>query len=600
MNKKRKSVLFLSVGIFGLTIIIFLFIYVINNQYRNEIPEIPDSSNLSKAVEEQISEAYKKTHRKPSAENLGELGMVYHSSANYNQAAQCYQQAIKKSKSHWKWNYYLGYLNNELGNSENVVENFNRVIQLNPDNGLAWYYLGEAYRNLGKIDLAEKAFLKITNKTNTPGINETTRIDHFPLGIYSMFQLSKIYFETGRLELAEETIKNLLGQNDLFGPAYRLLGSIFNMKGEISSGEKYTVRANDLLLYSPPVDTLVDKLALMSRSELFLLKRIDEAKNSGYSDEALRLVEQGLIYMPDNKDFVSKAISIYLLNNLNQKAAGLTDKHINYFNDNYPELTLGGILFFQKGMYEEAIKYWSAALKLNQEDVDVYKNMAMCYWKTGEKQKNQEILTEAAEINQDNPENLADIVFTFIQFKIIEKANEYLKKGKQFSPQKPKTQKLFGKIAETNGNFTAAITMYEASFKGNPRDAETINSLGNLLIFKNLWDKYIRFYEEVIKQDPNNLEYLEKLSTFYVGCPDKSLRNFDEGITYSIRAFSHKHSTPIIKLTSGKNLAVALAAKGDKQNALNTIQQTINISQAVNAPQNVKQELEKLKREIQN
>lgn len=598
MNKKRKNVLFVVGVIIGLTLVIFLYIHIINNQYRNRIPEISNFSNLSLVVEKQISEAFKKAHRKPSAKNMGNLGMVFHSSANYNQAAQCYKLAIEKSQSEWTWNYYLGYLNKELGDSDKVIENFNRVIEINPNTGLAWYYLGEAFRNLGKVDLAEKAFSNIISDSNKA--NETTRNDLFPLGVHAMFQLSRIYFETGRLELAEETIIKLIRQNNLFGPAYRLLGSIYNMKGEISIGEKYTIRANDLLPFSPPVDTLVDKLALMSRSELYLLKKIDEASQSSYYDWALRLVKQGLNYMPDNKNLVLKAIDIYLLNNLNQEAAELAAQHINSFIDSYTELKLVGLLFFQNGIYDEAIKYWRKALNINPEDVDIYKNMALCFWEIEKKQKIQEILTEAAEINQDNPENLADIVFAFIQFENMEKANEYLNQLKQFSPQNPKVQKVFGKVAETNGNLIAALTMYKSSFKGNPKDTETIYSLGNLYMRNEMWDKYINFYEEVTKHNPNNLEFLEKLSSFYVNCPDESLRNIDEGIIYSIRVFYHKNSNPSTKLSSGKNLAVALATKGDKQNALNIIEKTISISQGANAPQNVIQELEQLYQEIQN
>jgi tetratricopeptide (TPR) repeat protein len=561
---------------------------------------MPDSSLLSLAVEEQISEASEKAHRNPSANNLGNLGVVFHSSANYSQAAQCYQLAIEKSNSDWKWNHYLGYIYMELGEPERVVENFNKVIDINPNIGLAWYYLGEAYRSVRKTDLAEKAFSRIISDSNTPGVKETTRNDHFPIGVYAMFQLSKIYFETGRPELAEETIKKLLRQNDLFGPAFRLLGNIYTMKGDISSGENYTIRANDLLLFSPPVDTLADKLALMSRSELYLLKNIDDAARNSYSDWTLQLIEQGFKYIPDNEYLISKAIEVYLLKKQNQKASELMGRHLNAFSADYNELVSMGSLFFKNEMYYEAIIYWRKALNLSPEDVDIYKNMSSCYWKTGDKQKNEEILTEAAEMNQDNPEKLADIIFTFIQFEHIDKANQYLKKLKQPSPQTPKIQKLYGKIAERNGDLMDAINKYESSFKGDQKDLETINELGNLLMSNEMWNKYLAFYQEALKFNPNNPEYLNILSKFYLGSPDKSLRNLDESIKYSIRAFSNKNSTQEIILSSGKNLAVALANRGDKQNALNTIIKTINISQRTNASQNEKQELEILYRTIQN
>jgi len=598
MNNTRKKILFFVGGFIVLALIIFLYLNIFNNTSSNGIPEISDSTNLSLAVKEQISDAYKKARRKPSALNLGELGMAYHSSANYNQAVQCYQLAIDKNKSDWKWYYYLGSISMELGDADKAIENFNSVTAINPDISLAWYYLGEANRNLRKNDLAEKAFSGITGKINVREGKATTRIDNFPLGIYAMFQLSKIYFETERLDLAEETLKKLIGIDELYGPAYRLLGNVYNTKGDISSGEKFAVIANDLLIFSPPVDTLADNIALLSRSELYLLKKIDEATKSAYSDWALQLAEQGFKYIPENQDLVSKAIQIYLWKNLNRQATDLIDRNINSNINNYVELVSMGMTFFKTGMYNEAKKYLTKAWELKPEDYEIFISLSFCYWKTGEEQKAEQILTEAAETNLDSVENLVAITYTFLRIEKQEKANYYINRLKQIAPKNPRVQKISGKIAASKGDLTAAITLYESSFKGNPKDVETINNLADLLIEKELWPRFYYFYKEVIRNNPNNPEFLEKWGTFYMACPDKSLRNLDEAIEYLNRAFIHISSPPKIVLSAGKNLSVAYLIKRDKENALKAVNKTINYAQRNNAPQNVKQELEKLKTEI--
>lgn len=582
-----------------MAIAIFLYVTIINNQYRNRIPEIPESF-ISLTVEEQITEAYNEAHDNPTANNMGKLGMVYHSSAMYDQATRCYQLAIQKNKSEWKWSYYLGYLNMELGNSNEVVENFNRVIKVSPDVDFAWYYLGEAYRNLGKYDLAEEAFLKVLNSDNISASGNSYRSDHFSLGIYAMYQISKIYYETKRLDLAEETLKKLMVENDLFGPAYRLLGNVYSMKGNVSLAEEYSVKANDLLHYSPPVDGLVDELALMSRSELYLLKKIDEAERTAYRDWSLALVEQGLKYIPDNKHLLSKAIKIYLWKNMNQKAIDLMDQHIASFDDNFGELGMGGMLFYKMDMCEQAIKYWVEALKLKTEDADLYENLAFCYWKTGDKPKAEETLTNAVKIYQDDPENLAVIAYAFFRIENEEKAAAYLKRLRQVAPNNSNVQKLAGKIAEYNGDVNEAMAMYKSSFEGNPKDIETIHELGDIFAQKKMWKNYIGLYKEAATNNPNNAEILEKLSTIMLGCPDKSLRNLDEGLEYSKRAFISISSTPQVMLTSGKNLAVAYATKGDKQNAINTIKKTIQFSEMTNASQDLQKELRDLYGAIQS
>src|SRR4030042_2755651 len=339
MDKNRKAVLYIAGGAIGLIIIALLLKFIINSQYRSQIPEISDFNSLSQPVQEQITDALKKAHRKPSADNLGMLGMVYHSSANYEQAAQCYKLAIRRSKSDWIWNYYLGYLNLEMGESEAVIENFNRVTKKNPDIDLAWYYIGEDYKNLGKNELAEEAFSKITTSKNKISTSKkSTRNDHFPLSIYANFQISRLYFDTGRYDLAEKTLKEIIETNRSFGPAYRLLGNIYSMKGDTLLSNQCGVRANDLFVFSPPVDTLVDKLVLLSRSELFLLKKIDEAQRSIYSEWTLRLVNHAMQYLPENKYLISKAIEIYLWTNLNNQAIALIDQHMSYYQESFSEM----------------------------------------------------------------------------------------------------------------------------------------------------------------------------------------------------------------------------------------------------------------------
>ena len=575
--------------------------FIINNQLRSLIPEISNSNTLSQPVQEQISDALDNARSNPSSENLGILGMVYHSCANYEQAAQCYKLAIRRNKSDWIWSYYLGYLSMEMGESEAVIENFNRVIKKDPYVYLAWYYIGEEFKNLGKNDLAEEAFGQIiTTKNKISASEESTRIDHFPLSIYAMFQLSRIYYETGRFDLAEKTLKEIIGADHSFGPAYRLLGNIYSTKGDTLLSNQYGVRANDLFVFTPPVDTLVDKLVLLSRSELFLLKKIDEAQRSIYSEWTLRLVNHAMQYLPENKYLISKAVEIYLWTDLNDQAIALIDKHISYFKESFSELKKIGMLFFLKGLYPQSMKYLTLASDLEPEDVEIQKNLAISYWYLGDKKKSHDIFNKLLEKNRTNPDVIADIAnILFFNFKESDKAISYLSILKQLSPSNPKVQKLSAGFAEKNGKFREAIKMYESSFRANPEDLTTIQYLGNLLIREEMWDKAIKHYREALENHPNEPDFLEWMGTLLIACPDSSLRNIEEGKVYAERAFLHMSSRPNIEVSAGRSLAYAYAKLGDKQNAILTIKQTINIARRENISQSYVAELEDLYRTFQ-
>jgi len=275
MTRQGKVIIIVS-GVVICSAIIMLSIWLlVNKPYISQLPPLPDLKALPVALQEQLSTASMKAHRNPTSDNLGMLGMVYHSSAYYEKAAQCYQLAIRKNKSAWKWNFYLGYLNREMGESKAALENFNTAIQKNPRVYHAWYYAGEEFQNQGDNKQAEIAFGKIADRQiQRSTVNSMSRTDYFPLPTYARFQLARIYLDTKRIEMAEKTLQEIVLNNRSFGPAYRLMGNIYSMKGDTLQSNRYTVRANDLAVYAPPVDTLIDRLSLLSRSELYLLKRI--------------------------------------------------------------------------------------------------------------------------------------------------------------------------------------------------------------------------------------------------------------------------------------------------------------------------------------
>ena len=600
MDKKGKSVLYILVGLLGLLVIVFLGRFILNNQIKNEIPEIRNISNLAKPVQEQINEAFSKAKRKPSADNLGMLGMVYHSSANYDEAAKCYKLAAQKDNSGWIWNYYNGYLDMEMGNSDSALVNFAMVTEINPGIDLTWYYLGAQYKNLKNNELAEKSFARLATSKERKFPENATREDHFPISTYANFELARIYFETGRNELAEKTLKDIIQSDNLFGPSYKLLGSIYNLKGDTTLGKQFTIRANDFINFSPPVDTLMDKLALMSRSELYLLKKIDEAESSFHSDWALKLVEQGLQYLPDNTYLISKAIKIYLWKNLNDKATSLTDKHLNLLNDNFAEIKNTGMFFYQKSLYTQAAKYWTQALQLKPDELIIQEYLARCLWATGNKPKALEILDEIYSKNQSNPDVVADVADLLFQFRETEKMNDCLSILKKTAPLNPKFLRISGEIAETKKETQNAISLYKLSIKGAPDDVKTIRNLGGLYMNNQMWKEYIKLYENALIYHPNNPDVLSRLGEVLVSCPVISLRNYEEGKTYSERAFTFYNCPPDILIASGSHLAYAYAMLNDKQKAITTISRTINIGRREKIAESHQKKLEGLLNAFQN
>jgi tetratricopeptide (TPR) repeat protein len=598
MNKTKKIAILTSSLVVALAIILIISKVIINSSYRSQIPALPDFTTLSEPIKQQLSLANKKAVDHPTPDNIGMLGMSYHSSTFYDQAKQCYKLAIKKDKSKWIWSYYLGYLEQEMGDSKAAIESFNAVIKENPDIKQVWYYLGKAYQNLGSGDLAEDAFKKTESLQKDNSNNKSIRINYSSFPVAAKFELARIYLNTRRLDQAEKILTEVIKGNHTNGSIYRLLGNVYSAKGDTVLSKKYLVRAQDMAEITTLNDTLADKIALISRSELYLPKQIDEATKSANPEWAQRLFSQALPYLSDDKFLISKAVKFFLRSNNGKYSLQYLDKHFNTFKDDFKEMKDVADLLFTKGFYSQAIPYYVQAKKLKPESTEQMENFALCYLKDGQKDSALNLMNELYEKNKNNPTVLVSEVDFMLKTGDKDKAKFYLSRYKQIAPSDPKVLKLAGIIADMEGTKNAAIQLYEASFKGDPSDLETAQKLGSYYIEQRMWEKAITLLRISLKYHPNESIPIEKLGTMLISCPDPKLQNIQEGLELSERAFFHISSTITTLIAAGKDLAIGNAMLGDFKTASYYVKITIKIAKGENVSQTFMDGLLKLESEI--
>ncbi len=456
---------------------------LIDVPYRSNIPTLPELQSVTDSLRAQLTTASTKAYRNPTADNLGMLGMVYHSSANYEMAAVCYKLAVKKNKSKWIWSYYLGYLNMEMGESENAIKNFETVINENPTAYIAWYYIGEGYQNIGSNDKAELAFKKIISlKEKNHAANPTIRTDYFPLHIYAKYQLARIYMNTGQLDLSEQVVQEILKENRTFGAAYRLLGNINVKKGNPLLSDKYVLRANDLNNYTSPIDNLADKLTLLSKSDLYLMKQIDEAEKTIYPEWAMTLLNNALRTAPENRYLISKAVKFYLKIGTTQLALPYLNQHLSYFKDDSSELKEVADMLDENGAFAQSLVYFRQAVKLKPDATELQSNLVLALFNAGMKDKSLDYMNELLKKDKDNVEVLSNGIFILLTMGENDKAEAYLAELNRIAPNNSKVQQRAGMIAEREGKLNIALSQYDKSFNSDPTDLATIQMLGNILL----------------------------------------------------------------------------------------------------------------------
>jgi tetratricopeptide (TPR) repeat protein len=583
--KGRSPVIYIAAAVILLAIAFVSVKAIVGNAYAKKIPPLPELQSLSAPLKQQLTDAYKQARVYPSADNIGMMGMVYHSSTYYDKAAICYELAIKRDPEKWKWSYYLGCLNRELGDPKTALVNFRDVTRINPAIYLAWYYKGECYQKMGINDSAEIAFKYIIKRMDKNAVLKTpARYDYFPLVTYSMYELARLYMATEQTDLAEKTLTDLIDYQKAYGPAYRLLGNVYNIKGDKSLSDRFLVRAKDLTINPSPVDTLIDRLSLISRSEMYLLKKIDEAEKNVFPEYAMELVNHSLKFIPENNYLISKAIGLYLIRDEGKKALPYLDQHIKYFQNDFVELKYIGDLLYNKAFYSQAMNYYSQAIKLKPDDNLLYSCMVICLAKEGKKQQALDLINEKLDRNKTNPDVLADEVTLLLNIGEKEKAISWLSKLMRISPSNSKGEQLSGMLSEQDGKWQDALMMFNKSFIGDPGDLNTARMLGNLLVMQKMWDKAISVFRKALELHPNEPFLLERLGTILVTCNDPKLRSIAEGRDFCERAFIHTSSHSVTLISAGRSLAIAYALQGDKRNAINVIKMTINLARGENVP----------------
>ena len=582
MGKKMKLFLLIAVGL----IVLILIKVVFDLPYLSNIPQLPDVQTMSEPVQKQLKAASLKAKINPSSKNLGELGMVFQASSYYKEAAICYQLAIKKNKSKWIWSYHLGFLNREMGDSRNSIANFQTVIKENPKAFLAWYYLGEAHQNVGENDKAIVAYEKIAQwMLKEPSSNTASRVDYFSLNTYAKCQLALLYLSTNQVDLAENALKEIIDGNKSFGWAYRLLGRIYNLKGDSVQSKKFVIRANDLINYTTPIDTLIDLISKKSRSELYLLKQIDEADKNRYFEWELQLINQGLKYLPENQYLISKAITFHLKNNTAKQALPLLKQHFQLFNNDFNELKYVAGLLFEKRYFAQSNLYYKRSLELKPEDTDLQVYLVLGLFNQNEQQKAISLMEEFMGKDSLNPNIVANSIVELLDMEEFEKAEYYIGKLKQLSPSDSRALMFMGKIAQINGDLKNAEAFYETSFNKNPEDIICMKALSDVLMRQKLWEKALLHFKKSMNYFPNEPYLLEIFGTLLVVCPDAKLRNYNEGIEYLERAFYHKDCPPETAISAGKSLADAYLEKGDNQIAAVYLKLVIDFAKSLNISQ---------------
>ncbi|WP_158293202.1 tetratricopeptide repeat protein [Allotamlana fucoidanivorans] len=585
MITRNSLVLYFKNSLSALLVVLFISC---QGNYKEQIPVVPDLNNIPESLKNQVIHADDLARKKTTDENLGNLGMVYYASNYYIPAAKCFELANIINPKSWQWLYYKGLLHIELGESALGLKAMKSVVDIQPKVWNAWYQLGEIYRQMDSTEQATDVFKRITSlDAKYTYVRSSNHGSYLPLQVFSKLSLSKVYMMEKANDKAERELQELTRTYKSFGPAYRELGNLYALKGDRIKAEKYKERANDLRVFSLPIDTLKDNLSLMSKSEAFVLKQIDDAMSGSDSKWTNILLQHARKNIPDSKYVLSKVIRQNLAQGTGEQILSLLDRHILLFKDNYKEILQIGIALGDAGFKKESSRYFEEGLSFESNTPNQKSTLAgLFYEKANNKERAVEIMKEVATSNFSDVHILGDALFLMIQTGFTDIAKAYYARLRMLSPNDASVKIYEGINEEKKDNVFKAISLFMQAFNAEPKNKYLIKHLTDLFMTNGMWEDAEDFFRRALSFYPNDSELQMYLGWVLVSYPQDRVADLKEGIEFSERAFYNSRYKTNNRVSAGRNIAVGYYQLKNKEMALQYINQTIGLALKYNIDEN--------------
>jgi tetratricopeptide (TPR) repeat protein len=423
----------------------------------------------------------------------------------------------KQKKTEKLINDYLeaGNLYVENNQPDLAIIEFNKVLELDDTNSIAYYNTALIYAKSEQepkaIAICDKALqvctedlvdfyrmkancysgmgqfedaLSLYHKVLVLEPSDSNDNTHYNLG-YTYFKLNK--WESAVVFL-KEYLENDETENGNYVDALFYLGTCYNQLGDYNKAIEY-----------------FDKAITNTPFYSYYFNKADALMNLNNQDEALKVIDEGLVNNPDKADLYFKKAKIY--NALNQKEkANIELKHAYKIDPTDTDIVLDmGVMYENDNQIDLAIKMYKDCIKLKSNLSGAYGNLANIY--------------SVNELKKDS-------ALYYFQKALIADNKNYINFYN------------FGNYYKKNKNYDVAIEMYAKSIELNPSFLSAYFNTAVAYEAKKNMKKAFEFIIIAVNLDPDNYLNNAYLATLYFESND-----YNNTIIYATNALRVRTST---------------------------------------------------------
>jgi tetratricopeptide (TPR) repeat protein len=236
-----------------------------------------------------------------------------------------------------------------------------------------------------------------------------------------------------------------------------------------------------------------------------------------------------------------------------------------------------GFILTQKGEVDEAMAQFQKALEINPKDPPSWNNVGNVLLHWGKVDEAIPYFQKALQVNPDYVEARNNLGSALLQKGKVDEAMAQFQKALQIDPDFVEAYGNLGNAMLQEGKADEAIAYYQKALKLSPRNPNLYNNLGNALSRQGQFEQAIAHYQAAIKLAPNNPSFLNNLAWLLATCPEARVRNGQQAVQLAERVCQlTDYEQPQLICT----LAVAYAETGRFEDAAATSERARELAQA--------------------
>ncbi|GBD94174.1 TPR repeat-containing protein YrrB [bacterium BMS3Abin05] len=203
----------------------------------------------------------------------------------------------------------------------------------------------------------------------------------------------------------------------------------------------------------------------------------------------------------------------------------ITDKYkkdienyrLKYWGQNYNM----GVRLLKAKKYDDAIKSFETAIKVDPARAESYQNMAFTYLKKKDIKKAEEIYNKLLKLKNDDPRVYFSLGTIYFNEKQYPNAIKMFKKTIELNPKNKEAFSYLALTYDLSGNTEKAFDMYKKALKNNPNDQNLEFNLGRLYFQKEDWKNAIDIFGKLAVKHSDDYDVVYNLGNAYLYNGDK-------------------------------------------------------------------------------